>query len=127
MDVERFLDPGYQFVRACLVDEKGFPPFAVLLAPDQTTSTLIADDGNIETVRAAIVNRDRSGILAVGLFSMVDLQAEQGATQRAICLHLDVPQGLNRIVLTPYRLEGGTLVTGQPSIVEASERILPAR
>jgi hypothetical protein len=127
MDLESFLGPGYKYVHGCLVDEKGFPPFALLLASDLTTKMLLPDDGKIETVRAAIANRDRSGIFAVGLFYMVDVQDEQGATQRAIHLHLDVPQGPNRIVLTLYRFEGDELLTGQPSYVEATERILPER
>src|SRR3990172_8864182 len=115
MDFQSFLAPGYQFVHFCLTEEHAFPPFALILENGEDTHTIIADDGLVETVREAVLERARQKkISMVAMFSEAEVETGD-AMERVIHVHLDIPGGLNRLILTPFRLGPEGMVRGKPS------------
>ncbi|WP_143827956.1 hypothetical protein [Anaeromyxobacter sp. Fw109-5] len=126
MTPESFLGPGYELAYSLLRTEGSFPPFLVVLeSPGGKPTCVLSEDGTIEALRSELRNRELGGDVPVAaLFSMGTTPGGgTGGNQRVVSVHLQ-GSGMNKLILTPYDLDGGDLRLGSPRIVDAAGVIL---
>lgn len=124
MDVKEFLESGYQFVWQLLADEGEFPPFLRILDRHDNASTVIAEDGLVETLHREIAMR-ASTIEIVALFTMARVENPGEPAQPIILVDIDVRNGPKKLAVTPFRREGGRVQIGQPAYRTPAKRLLP--